>query len=207
MNLKDLPGIGDAIAKRLNDADVETVEQLSKLNIGQLEAFGIRKDDAENILNILKKEFKIDEPVEITIEEQLKKEKESNIAPDSDRIKLTFEPRRTAVISLNLSLSKKQVRLENGREVIREVPAIEGLPTVLTVVAGQTIDVSKKQFSQLKEMGFIETSQEIALKDQVEKGFKPQHPDKVRVDGNMGKNLVTPRQMTQIYTEKLTLAQ
>ena len=51
----------------------------------------------------------------------------------------------------------------NGNHVRRkQVPAIEGLPTVLTIKKGEIFEVTHEQFKILYEMGYIDTPEDIA---------------------------------------------
>lgn len=58
MKLEDLPGIGKAIADKLREAGVESIEQVAKLTEKELEALGVNKDKASEALKIAKEKIK-----------------------------------------------------------------------------------------------------------------------------------------------------
>ena len=120
-------------------------------------------------------------------------------------IKLTFRPVFSAATNFTAYLQKKAQRVNNGNEVMVDVPIIEGLPGILTIKAGEIITVTPEQLKQLTELGFVESEDQVADRKAIEKGLAPQHPERLSYDimaTNRDFN-IKPRELEKIYTDKL----
>ena len=77
------------------------------------------------------------------------------------KIQITFEPRFSAAQKKSINLKQpKTVAVGDSLRTEYE-PKIEGLPMVLTLEAGETLEITTEQFKQLFEMGFIDTPEDI----------------------------------------------
>ena len=82
---------------------------------------------------------------------------------------------------------------------------IEGLPGVLTVRAGEIIEVTPEQLEQLIELQFVESEEQVSNRKAIEKGLEPQHPERLSYDimaTNRDFN-IKPRELEKLYTDKL----
>lgn len=122
-----------------------------------------------------------------------------------ENIRLTFRPIFSAATNFTAYLQKKVQRVNNGNEVIVDVPMIEGLPGILTVKAGEIITVTPEQLDELTKLGFVESEEQVADRKAIEKGLAPQHPERLSYDimaTNRDFN-IKPRDLEKIYTDKL----
>lgn len=120
-------------------------------------------------------------------------------------IKLTFRPVFSAATNFTAYLQEKVQRVNNGNEIMVDVPLIEGLPGILTVKAGEIITVTPEQHDKLVELGFVESDEQVADRKAIEKGLAPQHPERLSYDimaTNRDFN-IKPRELEKIYTDKL----
>ena len=120
-------------------------------------------------------------------------------------VKLTFRPVFSAATNFTAYLQEKVQRVNNGNEIMVDVPLIEGLPGILTVKAGEIITVTPEQHDKLVELGFVESDEQVADRKAIEKGLAPQHPERLSYDvmaTNRDFN-VKPRELEKIYTDKL----
>lgn len=107
-----------------------------------------------------KKTKKVDEEKASTSE--TKKSTKKTTAKKDKKIQITFNPQFSAAESKTILLSETDT-VVNGNHVRRkQVPAIEGLPTVLTIKKGEIYEVTHEQFKILYEMGYIDTPEDIA---------------------------------------------
>lgn len=123
----------------------------------------------------------------------------------SKNIQLTFRPVFSAATNFTAYLQQKVTRVNNGNEMIVDVPMIEGLPGILTVKAGEVITVTEEQLKQLTDLGFVESEDQVADRRAIEKGLAPQHPERLSYDimaTNRDFN-IKPRELEKIYTDKL----
>ena len=120
-------------------------------------------------------------------------------------IKLTFRPVFSAATNFTAYLQKKAQRVNNGNEVMVDVPIIEGLPGILTIKAGEIITVTPEQLKQLTELGFVESEDQVADRKAIEKGLAPQHPERLSYDimATDRDFNIKPRELEKIYTDKL----
>ena len=125
----------------------------------------------------------------------------------NDNIQLTFRPVFSAATNFTAYLQEKVKRVNNGNEIMVDVPIIEGLPGILTVKAGEIITVTQAQLDKLTELGFVESEEQVADRKAIEKGLAPQHPERLTYDimaTNRDFN-IKPRELQRIYTDKLII--
>ncbi|MEE3415852.1 MAG: hypothetical protein VZR53_10840 [Prevotella sp.] len=123
----------------------------------------------------------------------------------SENIKLTFRPLWSASRTYTAFLTKKTVKVEHGTEVVVNVPMIEGLPTLLTVHAGEILEVTPEQFNELDALGFIESQEQVQRRQELERNLPKQHPERMTydmLDNNIDNN-IRPRQVSSLYNDKL----
>ena len=82
-------------------------------------------------------------------QEDTKKSTKAKKKSAPKKIKLTYRPLFSASKSFTASLMKKTVKIDHGLETIVTEPLIKGLPTLLTVHAGEVIEVTKTQFENI----------------------------------------------------------
>ena len=76
------------------------------------------------------------------------------------KIQITYNPKFSASQKKSINLKQpKTVAVGDSLRTEYE-PKIEGLPMVLTLEAGETLEITTEQFKQLFEMGFIEDIEE-----------------------------------------------
>ena len=134
-----------------------------------------------------------------------KKATKTKTAKKSKNIQLTFRPVFSAATNFTAYLQQKVTRVNNGNEMIVDIPMIEGLPGILTVKAGEVITVTEEQLKQLTDLGFVESEDQVADRRAIEKGLAPQHPERLSYDimaTNRDFN-IKPRELEKIYTDKL----
>lgn len=121
------------------------------------------------------------------------------------KVKLTYKPLFSASRSFTASLIKKTVKIDHGLETIITEPLIKGLPTLLTVHAGEVIEVTKTQFEALDKAGFIESKEQVAKRKELERRVPKQHPERLTYDmmANNIDNSLTPLQSSNLYSDKL----
>jgi hypothetical protein len=121
------------------------------------------------------------------------------------KVKLTYRPLFSASRSFTASLTKKTVKIDHGLETIITEPLIKGLPTLLTVHAGEVIEVTKTQFEALEKAGFIESKEQVAKRKELERRIPKQHPERLTYDmmANNIDNSLTPLQSSNLYSDKL----
>ncbi len=121
------------------------------------------------------------------------------------KVKLTYKPLFSASRSFTASLTKKTVKIDHGLETIVTEPLIKGLPTLLTVHAGEVIEVTKTQFEALDKAGFIESKEQVAKRKELERRVPKQHPERLTYDmmANNIDNSLTPLQSSNLYSDKL----
>lgn len=121
------------------------------------------------------------------------------------KVKLTYRPLFSASRSFTASLTKKTVKIDHGLETIITEPLIKGLPTLLTVHAGEVIEVTKTQFEALEKAGFIESKEQVAKRKELERRVPKQHPERLTYDmmANNVDNSLTPLQSSNLYSDKL----
>jgi len=138
-------------------------------------------------------------------QEDTKKSTKAKKKSAPKKIKLTYRPLFSASKSFTASLMKKTVKIDHGLETIVTEPLIKGLPTLLTVHAGEVIEVTKTQFEALNKAGFIETKEQVAKRRELEKHLPKQHPQRLTYDmmANNIDNSITPLQSSNLYSDKL----
>ena len=121
------------------------------------------------------------------------------------KVKLTYKPLFSASRSFTASLTKKTIKLDHGLETIVTEPLIKGLPMLLTVHAGEVIEVTKTQFEALDKAGFIESIEQVARRKELERHLPKQHPQRLTYDmmANNVDNSLTPLQSSNLYSDKL----
>ena len=136
-----------------------------------------------------------------------KKATKTKTTKKSKNIRLTFRPVFSAATNFTAYLQQKVTRVNNGNEMIVDIPMIEGLPGILTVKAGEVITVTEEQLKQLTDLGFVESEDQVADRKAIEKGLAPQHPERLSYDimaTNRDFN-IKPRELEKIYTDKLII--
>jgi len=124
---------------------------------------------------------------------------------DGEEVILTFSPQYSAKRSITLILKKKVENIINGQKVITTVPAVDGLPEKWTIRYNQRVPVTKNQFRQLYEQGWIaktgETKEQRELFESIEGTF----PEEFSVSHgrNMYDGITSPQVIQQIYQDKL----
>lgn len=145
--------------------------------------------------------------VEKKTEKKTTAKKSTKTKKTNDNIKLTFRPVFSAATNFTAYLQEKVKRVNNGNEIMVDVPIIEGLPGILTVKAGEIITVTQEQLDRLIELGFVESDDQVADRKAIEKGLAPQHPERLSYDimaTNRDFN-IKPRELEKIYTDKLII--
>lgn len=125
----------------------------------------------------------------------------------NENVKLTFRPVFSAATNFTAYLQEKKKRVNNGNEIMVDTPIIEGLPGILTVKAGEIIDVTAEQLEKLIALGFVESEDQVSDRKAIEKGLAPQHPERLSYDimaTNRDFN-IKPRELEKIYTDKLII--
>lgn len=143
----------------------------------------------------------------VEVEKKPKKTKTSTKKTETKKkdVKLTFRPVFSAATNFTAYLQEKVQRVNNGAEIMVDVPIIEGLPGILTIKAGEIITVTPEQLDKLVELGFVESDEQVADRKAIEKGLAPQHPERLSYDimaTNRDFN-IKPRELEKIYTDKL----
>ena len=144
---------------------------------------------------------------EKTEKKTAKKTTKTKTKKTNDNIKLTFRPLFSAATNFTAYLQQRVKRVHNGDEVMVDVPIIEGLPGILTVKAGEVLVVNQEQLDKLTELGFVESEEQVADRQAIEKGLAPQHPQRLSYD-MMSTNRdfnIKPRELEKIYTDKLII--
>ena len=121
------------------------------------------------------------------------------------KVKLTYRPLFSASRSFTASLTKKTVKIDHGLETIVTEPLIKGLPTLFTVRAGEVVEVTKTQFEALDKAGFIESKEQRARRQELERNIPKQHPQRLTYDmmANNVDNSLSPLQSSNLYSDKL----
>lgn len=95
------------------------------------------------------------------------------------KIKLTYNPIFSASLSFTAYLAKDAEKIISGKSVVTKEPMIKGLPEVLTVKKGEVIEVTKAQYTELLNLGLVESEEDRESRMQREKEIKSQFPDKL----------------------------
>lgn len=95
------------------------------------------------------------------------------------KIKLTYNPIFSASRSFTAYLAKDAEKIISGKSVVTKEPMIQGLPEVLTVKKGEVIEVTKAQYTELLNLGLVESEEDREARIQREKEIKSQFPDKL----------------------------
>lgn len=90
--------------------------------------------------------------------------KEGNKYPET--VKITFDPQFSAAQQKTLFLREEETELIGNKMRRKTVPLIEGLPEIFTVHKGEVVEITSEQFIQLYKLGFIDTPQDLARKQQ-----------------------------------------
>lgn len=94
--------------------------------------------------------------------EEAKEEKASKkTSKKSKKIQITYEPKFSAATKKSINLKQPKTVAVGDNLRTEYEPKIEGLPMVLTLEAGEVLEVTEEQFKQLFEMGFIDTPEDI----------------------------------------------
>lgn len=134
------------------------------------------------------------------------KEKETKSKKASKKISLTFLPIMGAADQYTMLLREKTIKKVYGRETTAYAPAIEGLPMKLTVVKGEVIEVTQKQFDELQARGHVETDEEYKKRQAFIDNMSAQHPSTLTWEMIVaeGSNFATLRDSQDIiYNDKL----
>ena len=89
------------------------------------------------------------------------KKKTAKKESKSKKIQITFNPQYSAAQSKTILLRKVDTVVTGNHIRKVHVPAIEGLPTELTIKKGEKFPVTQEQFQALYEMGYIDTPEDI----------------------------------------------
>ena len=88
------------------------------------------------------------------------------------KIKLTYNPIFSASLSFTAYLAKDAEKIISGKSVVTKEPMIKGLPEVLTVKKGEVIEVTKAQYTELLNLGLVESEDDREARIQREKEIK-----------------------------------
>lgn len=132
------------------------------------------------------------------------KAKKSQKSTKKEMVKLSFRPLFSAAKNYTVSLTNKKVILDNGVETVTRLPAIEGLPRLFTIKAGEIVSVTQEQFEQLKQFDCIETEEQLASRKALEAGVSGQHPSKITYDMHERQidSTLNSRTSSKIYNDK-----
>lgn len=87
--------------------------------------------------------------------------KEGKTKNKDKKIQITFNPQFSVAESKTVLLREVDT-VVNGNHIRKKyVPAIDGLPTELTIKKGEIVEVTHEQFKALYEMGYIDTPEDI----------------------------------------------
>lgn len=138
-----------------------------------------------------------------------KKTTKKEIKKANKTVKLTFRPLFSAAQNHTVSLTSRNVEIDNGMEVVKTKPAIEGLPRLFTIKAGEIVEVSQEQFEKLKEFGCIETADQVKYRKELEKNVDPQHPRRITYDmhDSQRDNTLNASTMKKIYNDKFIVVE
>ena len=142
-----------------------------------------------------------------TEQKTAKKTTTKKAAKKQKNVKLTFKPLFSAATNFTAYLQTRTKIVDNGNELLVDKPMIEGLPGILTVRMGEIIEVTPEQLEKLIELQFVESEEQRADREAIEKGLEPQHPLRLTYD-MMATNRdfnIKPRELEKIYTDKLII--
>lgn len=142
-----------------------------------------------------------------TEQKTAKKTTKKAAAKKQKNVKLTFKPLFSAATNFTAYLQTRTKIVDNGNELLVDKPMIEGLPGILTVRMGEIIEVTPEQLEKLIELEFVESEEQRADREAIEKGLEPQHPLRLTYD-MMATNRdfnIKPRELEKIYTDKLII--
>lgn len=142
-----------------------------------------------------------------TEQKTAKKTTTKKAAKKQKNVKLTFKPLFSAATNFTAYLQTRTKIVDNGNELLVDKPMIEGLPGILTVRMGEIIEVTPEQLEKLIELEFVESEEQRADREAIEKGLEPQHPLRLTYD-MMATNRdfnIKPRELEKIYTDKLII--
>lgn len=77
------------------------------------------------------------------------------------KIQITFNPQFSVAESKTILLREVDTVVSGNHVRKKYVPAIDGLPTELTIKKGEIYEVTHEQFKALYEMGYIDTPEDI----------------------------------------------
>lgn len=94
--------------------------------------------------------------------EEATEEKASKKTSKKDKkIQITYEPKFSASTKKSINLKQPKTVVVGDNLKTEYEPKIEGLPLVLTLEAGEVMEVTQEQFKALYEMGYIDTPEDI----------------------------------------------
>ncbi len=89
------------------------------------------------------------------------KKKGTKTSKKAKKLQITYDPRFSASEKKTIIL-REPVQVAVGNTFRTEYkPIIEGLPPVITLAKGETMEVTLEQFKALYELGFIDTPEDI----------------------------------------------
>lgn len=109
-------------------------------------------------------------------------------AKKAKKIQITFNPQFSVAESKTILLRETDT-VVNGNHVRRKyVPAIDGLPTELTIKKGEIFEVTHDQFKALYEMGYIDTPEDIQERKRARQAINTQvgvNPREYKMSGSL----------------------
>lgn len=141
----------------------------------------------------------------MTDKEDTKKSTKAKKKSTSKKVNLTYRPLFSASRSFTASLTKKTIKLDHGIETIVTEPLIKGLPLLFTVRAGEIVEVTKAQYEALDKAGFIESKEQRAKRQELERNLPKQHPERLTYDmmANNVDHSLNSLQSANLYSDKL----
>lgn len=94
-------------------------------------------------------------------EEATEEKASKKTSKKSKKIQITYSPKFSAATKKSINLKQPKTVAVGDNLRTEYEPKIEGLPMVLTLEAGEVLEVTEEQFKQLFEMGFIDTPEDI----------------------------------------------
>lgn len=124
-------------------------------------------------------------------------------------VKLTFRPLFSAATNYTVSLTEKKITIDDGIETIHKLPAIEGLPRLLTIHAGEIVEVTQSQFKQLQAFGCIESKEQLEKRKAIEANIKNQHPNRITYEmhDRQYDPTINSRTSSKLYNDKFIVVE
>lgn len=104
------------------------------------------------------------------------------------KIQITFNPQFSVAESKTILLREVETVVNGNHIRKKHVPAIDGLPTELTIKKGEIYEVTHEQFKALYEMGYIDTPEDIKERRKARNAINTQvgvNPREYKMSGSL----------------------